>query len=71
MPADNSQAERLRRLKGMIQAANIAVCPTCPELGPQGPTDQTTRMSRLLGQSLNIRKTPAGITIKESCCPTS
>jgi len=68
MPADNSQTERLRRLRSQIQAVRNAECAACPELGPQGPTNQSTWLSRRFGQMTYRRQNAAGAIVEESCC---
>jgi hypothetical protein len=71
MPADNSQTERIRRLKAQIQVVRATECATCPELGPQGPTTESLRLSRKFGQMTYRRQTPTGTTIVSSCCTTT
>ena len=66
--ADNSQTERIRRLRSKIQAVGRADCPACPELGPQGPTSESIWLSRRLGQSAYRRQNASGATVVESCC---
>ena len=56
MPADNSQTERLRRLRGMNQA-----------LGPSRPSDQSTLLSKKFGQMEYTRQTPTGETVTQCC----
>jgi len=56
MPADNSQTERLRRLRGINQA-----------LGPGRPSDQSTLLSKKFGQMEYTRQTPAGEAVTECC----
>ena len=65
---DRSQTERIRRLRSKIQAVRRAECKTCPEEGPQGPTDQSTRVSRSLGQQTYYRTNAVGAVTQESCC---
>ena len=57
---DRSQTERIRRLRGQIQAVRRAECAACPELGPQGPTDQSTWLSRRFGQAPYRREAANG-----------
>ena len=68
---DRSQTERIRRLRGKIQAVRRAECPRCPEEGPQGPTDQSTRLSRSFGQMVYYTETATGAPVVQSCCPPS
>jgi len=70
-PADRSQTERIRRLKAQVQAVRRAECATCPELGPQGPTDESTRLSRSFGQMVYLRPTPTGVIQTSNCCNTT
>lgn len=70
MPADRSQTERIRRLKGQIQAVRRAECPTCPEEGPRPPTDESTRLSRSFGQMEYTRLNAVGARIT-TCCSSS
>ncbi len=67
-PADRSQTERIRILRGRIQAARRATCPSCPEQGPQGPTDQSTWLSRRVGQMPYYRQIASGATVTDPCC---
>ena len=69
MPADRSQTERIRHLRSKIQAVRRAECAACPEEGPQGPTDQSTRLSRSLGQMIYYRQSVTGAAVTDSCCP--
>ena len=68
MPVDNSQTERLRRLRSQIQTVRNAECAACPELGPQGPTNHSTWLSRRFGQMAYRRQNAAGAIVEESCC---
>lgn len=65
---DRSQTERIRRRKGQIQAVARAACPSCPEEGPQGPTDQSTWLSRRIGQMTYRKEIATGAIVEESCC---
>jgi hypothetical protein len=65
---DRSQTERLRRRKAQIQAVARATCPSCPEEGPQGPTDQSTWLSRRFGQMAYRKQIATGAIVEESCC---
>ena len=65
---DRSQTERIRRLRGQIQAVRRAECAACPELGPQGPTDQSTWLSRRFGQAPYRREAANGAIQTLSCC---
>jgi hypothetical protein len=67
-PADRSQTERIRRLRAQGQAVRREECATCPELGPQGPTDQSTVLSRRFGQTTYYKQTASGATVIQSCC---
>ena len=67
---DRSQTERIRRLRGQIQAVRRAECAACPELGPQGPTDQSTWLSRRVGQAPYRREAANGAIQTLSCCAT-
>ena len=69
--ADRSQTERIRRLRSKIQAVRRAECKTCPEEGPQGPTDQSTRLSRSLGQQAYYRLNASGAVVIEQCCDSA
>ena len=66
--ADRSQTERIRRMRAQIQAVRRAECFTCLEEGPQGPVDQSTRVSRKFGQATYYRQNASGAIITESCC---
>ena len=65
---DRSQTERIRRLRATIQATRHAKSPFTPEEGPQGPLDQSTRLSRHFGQMSYYRQNATGATVSESCC---
>lgn len=65
---DRSQTERIRHLRSKIQAVRRAECKACPEEGPQGPTDQSTRLSRSLGQQAYYRLNAGGAVVIEQCC---
>ena len=67
-PTDSSQTERIRILRSRIQAARRATCPSCPEQGPQGPTDQSTWLSRRVGQMPYHRQIASGATVTDPCC---
>ena len=67
---DRSQTERIRRLRGQIQAVRRAECAACPELGPQGPTDQSTCLNRRFGQAPYRREAANGAIQTQSCCGT-
>jgi hypothetical protein len=67
---DRSQTERIRRLRGQIQAVRRAECAACPELGPQGPTDQSTWLNRRFGQAPYLREAANGAIQTLSCCGT-
>jgi hypothetical protein len=71
MSADRSQTERIRRLKGQLQAVRRAECPACPEEGPRGPTDQSTRLSRSFGQMEYTRLNAVGAQITTCCSSTT
>jgi len=71
MSADRSQTERIRRLRSKVQAVRRAECAACPEEGPLGPTDQSTRLSRSLGQMVYYRQIASGATVTDSCCASS
>jgi len=66
---DRSQTERLRRLKSQLQAQRRETCPTCLEEGPQGPTDQSTWLSRRFGQMEYRTQNAVGAVVVQSCCP--
>jgi hypothetical protein len=68
--ADRSQTERIRRLRGQIQAVRRAECAACPELGPQGPTDQSIWLNRRFGQMTYLRQAANGAIQTQSCCAT-
>ena len=68
---DRSQTERIRRIRSTIQAVRRTECPTCPEEGPQGPTDQSTWLSRRFGQMTYYTQTASGATVDKSCCTES
>jgi len=70
MSVDKSQTERLRRLRGKIQAARRIASPTVPEEGPHRSTSESTRLSRSFGQMTYIAINAAGATEASSCCPT-
>ena len=59
MPADTSNTERVRHLKAKLQAA-----------GNDGPTDESTRLSRQFGQQVYYRQQANGAVVTESCCNT-
>ena len=69
--ADTSQTERIRRIRGKIQAVRRAECKACPELGPQGPTTESIALSRKFGQMTYYRQLPSGAVVEESCCAPS
>lgn len=56
MPADNSQTERLRRLRGINQVQ-----------GPRLPSDQSTWLSEKFGKMEYTRQTPTGETVTQCC----
>jgi len=68
MPADRSHTEYVRRRRAIAQAVRRAACAACPELGPQGPTDKETQLSRVFGQQAYVYQTPSGVTQDKSCC---
>lgn len=68
---DRSQTERIRRLRGKIQAVRREECAACPELGPQGPTDQSTWLNRRFGQATYYKQIATGAVVAESCCGPS
>jgi hypothetical protein len=67
---DRSQTERIRRLRSQLQAVRRAECAACPELGPQGPTDQSTWLNRRFGQAPYLREAANGAIQTLSCCGT-
>jgi hypothetical protein len=67
---DRSQTERIRRIRAQLQAVRRAECAACPELGPQGPTDQSTWLSRRFGQAPYRREAANGDIQTQSCCDT-
>ena len=75
MSADRSQTERIRRIRAQLQAIRRAECMKCPELGPQGPTDQSTWLSRRFGQMEYLRENVNGAIVRQccafSCSPSS
>ena len=66
--ADRSQTERIRRLRAQIQAVRRAECAACPEEGPQGPVDQSTRVSRKFGQMIYYKQNASGVVTPTGCC---
>ena len=66
--ADRSQTERIRRMRAQIQAVRRATCFTCLEEGPQGPVDQSTRVSRKFGQSIYYKHNAVGAVTPTTCC---
>jgi len=66
--ADRSHTERIRRLRSVIQANRRALCPSCPEEGPLGPTDQSTWLSRRFGQMTYLSQTATGAVVSSDCC---
>jgi len=72
---DRSQTERIRRIRAQLQAIRRAECMKCPELGPQGPTDQSTWLSRRFGQMEYLRENVNGAIVRQcctfSCSPSS
>ena len=68
MLADRSQTERIRRIRAKLQAIRRAECMNCPELGPRGPTDQSTLLSRQFGQMEYLRENANGAIVTQSCC---
>ena len=68
MPVDKSQTERLRHLRGKIQAARRIASPTTPEEGPHQSTSESTRLSRSFGQMAYIAINANGATETTSCC---
>jgi len=65
---DNSQAERLRRLRGQLQALSRANCQKCLEEGPQPPVSESARLSRSFGQMVYTKLNAQGARITTSCC---
>jgi hypothetical protein len=68
---DRSQTERIRRIRAQLQAVRRAECAACPELGPQGPTDQSTWLSRRFGQAPYRREAANGDIQTQSCCDST
>lgn len=68
MNSDRSHTEYMRRKRAVAQAVRRAVCATCPEEGPQGPTDKETQLSRVFGQQAYVYQSPSGITQNKNCC---
>ena len=69
--SDRSQTERIRRMRAQIQAVARATCPTCLEEGPQGPVDQSTRLSRMFGQMIYYKQSCTGAVVPTGCCASS
>ena len=65
MPADTSQTERIRRLRGTIQAVWHAECGICPE------GTESLYLSRRFGQMVYYRPDATGAAIAESCCSSA
>ena len=70
MPSDRSQTERIRHLRGKIQAIVRIECKKCLEEGPRGPVDESTRLSRMFGQQIYYRHAANGEIITESVAPS-
>lgn len=68
---DRSQTERIRRIRGQLQAVRRAECPSCPEEGPHRTTDQSTWLSRRFGQATYYRQIATGAVVAESCCSST
>ena len=68
---DRSQTERIRRMRAQIQAVRRAECFTCLEEGPQGPVDESTRVSRKFGQSIYYKQNASGQVTPTGCCGPS
>jgi len=68
MNSDRSHTEYMRRRRAVAQAVRRAACKTCPEEGPQGPTDKDTQLSRVFGQQAYVYQSPTGLTQNQSCC---
>ena len=66
--ADRSQTERIRRMRAQIQAVRRTDCFTCLEEGPQGPVDQSTRVSRKFGQQIYYKQNAVGAVTPTTCC---
>jgi hypothetical protein len=71
MNSDRSHTEYMRRRRAVVQAVRRAECKTCPEEGPQGPTDKDTQLSRVFGQQAYVYQSPTGLTQNQSCCSGS
>lgn len=71
MIADRSHTEYTRRKRATAQAVRRAVCPTCPEQGPNRITDKETQLSRLFGQQTYFRPRPNGMIDVISCCTST
>jgi hypothetical protein len=65
---DRSQTERIRRIRGQLQAVRRAECASCPEEGPHRMTDQSTWLSRRVGQATYYRQIATGGVVADSCC---
>ena len=68
MPTDRSNTERIRRLKAKLQAERRIACPGCPEQGPRGGTDASTRLSRSFGDMKYLSENADGAAVESSCC---
>lgn len=68
MPADTSQTERIRRLKGQLQAVARAASKTTLEEGPQPPVSESMRLSRSFGQMAYTKPNAVGAPITTTCC---
>jgi hypothetical protein len=68
--ADRSQTERIRRIRSKVQAVRRSECPACPEEGPPRGTDESTRLSRTLGQITYFRQQANGAIVEEPPCCT-
>ena len=51
-----------------MQAERRIACPGCPEQGPRGGTDESTRLSRSFGDMKYIAENADGPAVETSCC---
>ena len=68
MSTDRSNGERIRRLKARMQAVHRAQCPDCPDEGSRRTTDESTRLSRMIGQLAYTTTSANGTISTTSCC---
>jgi len=71
MPTDRSHTELVRRRRAVAQAVRRAVCETCLELGPIGPVDGETVLSRRFGQAAYFSQQGDGTVVEQSCCSST